>query len=99
MSTAAWLILLFPLAGTIVIGLGFKVWPARVVGAIGTLAIAAAFVAAVIATLNLQDRGAEQRQVVLTAWNYAVTVGLGLIVAIYRRHLPIDVDELHELQG
>ncbi len=28
-----------------------------------------------------------------------VTVGLGLIVAIYRRQLPIDVDELHELNG
>jgi NADH:ubiquinone oxidoreductase subunit K len=28
-----------------------------------------------------------------------VAVGLGLIVAIYRRHLPIDVDELRELQG
>ena len=28
-----------------------------------------------------------------------VTVGLGLIVAIYRRHLPIDLDELNELQG
>jgi NADH:ubiquinone oxidoreductase subunit K len=28
-----------------------------------------------------------------------VTVGLGLIVAIYRRQMPIDVDELNELQG
>jgi NADH:ubiquinone oxidoreductase subunit K len=28
-----------------------------------------------------------------------VTVGLGLIVAIYRRQLPIDVDELNELRG
>ena len=28
-----------------------------------------------------------------------VTVGLGLIVAIYRRRLPIDVDELSELHG
>ena len=28
-----------------------------------------------------------------------VRVGLGLIVAIYRRRLPIDVDELRELQG
>ena len=28
-----------------------------------------------------------------------VCIGLGLIVAIYRRNLPIDVDELHELQG
>lgn len=28
-----------------------------------------------------------------------VTVGLGLIVAIYRRRLPVDVDELSELHG
>lgn len=28
-----------------------------------------------------------------------VTVGLGLIVAMHRRRLPIDVDELRELQG
>ena len=28
-----------------------------------------------------------------------VAVGLGLIVAIYRRRLPIDVDEMRELQG
>ena len=28
-----------------------------------------------------------------------VVVGLGLIVAIYRRRMPIDVDELHELSG
>src|ERR1044072_1928584 len=35
--------------------------------------------------------------VVRAAWE--VAVGLGLIVAIYRRRLPIDVDELRELQG
>ena len=28
-----------------------------------------------------------------------VAVGLGLIVAIHRRKLPVDVDELRELQG
>ncbi|MBJ7328993.1 MAG: NADH-quinone oxidoreductase subunit NuoK [Solirubrobacteraceae bacterium] len=28
-----------------------------------------------------------------------VCVGLGLVVAIYRRKLPIDVDELKALQG
>ena len=28
-----------------------------------------------------------------------VTVGLGLIVAIHRRRLPVDVDELRELKG
>src|ERR1700710_308903 len=76
MQTTAWLILLLPLAGSLVIGLGFKVWPARVVGAIGTLAIAAAFVAAVLTTFSLQDRAEDHRQVVFTAWDYAVTVGV-----------------------
>jgi NADH-quinone oxidoreductase subunit K len=28
-----------------------------------------------------------------------VTVGLGLLVAIHRRNLPIDVDELSQLNG
>jgi NADH-quinone oxidoreductase subunit K len=28
-----------------------------------------------------------------------VTVGLGVIVAMHRRALPVDVDELRELQG
>jgi NADH-quinone oxidoreductase subunit K len=28
-----------------------------------------------------------------------VTVGLGVIVALHRRKLPVDVDELRELQG
>lgn len=28
-----------------------------------------------------------------------VCIGLGVIVAMYRRNLPIDVDELRELQG
>jgi NADH:ubiquinone oxidoreductase subunit K len=28
-----------------------------------------------------------------------VAIGLGLVVALYRRRLPIDVDELRELQG
>jgi NADH-quinone oxidoreductase subunit K len=37
--------------------------------------------------------------VVLVVAACEVTVGLGLIVAIFRRRLPIDVDELRELQG
>jgi NADH:ubiquinone oxidoreductase subunit K len=28
-----------------------------------------------------------------------VVVGLGIIVAMFRRRLPLDVDELHELAG
>ena len=37
--------------------------------------------------------------VVMTVAACEVTVGLGMIVAIFRRRLPIDVDELRELQG
>jgi NADH-quinone oxidoreductase subunit L len=76
MQTSAWLILLFPLAGTIVLGLGYRAWPPRVVGAIGTLAIAAAFVAAVATFIALQGRGEEDKQVVYVAWDYANTVGV-----------------------
>ncbi len=34
----AWLVLLFPLLGSIVIALGFKALPSKVAGAIGTAA-------------------------------------------------------------
>jgi NADH-quinone oxidoreductase subunit K len=38
--------------------------------------------------------------VVMTVAACEVTVGLGMIVAIHRRRLPVDdVDELRELQG
>jgi NADH-quinone oxidoreductase subunit L len=76
MQTSAWLILLFPLAGTIVIGLGYRALPARVVGLIGTAAIAAAFAAAIATFIALQGRGEEEKQVVYVAWDYANTVGV-----------------------
>jgi NADH-quinone oxidoreductase subunit L len=82
METTGWLILLFPLLGSIVIGLGFRVWPARVVGAVGTLAIGAAFVCAVITTSSLEGRGEEERQVVSTAWDYANTAGVDATLSI-----------------
>jgi NADH-quinone oxidoreductase subunit K len=37
--------------------------------------------------------------VVMTVAACEVTIGLGLIVALHRRRLPVDVDELRELQG
>jgi NADH-quinone oxidoreductase subunit L len=76
MQTSAWLILLFPLAGTIVIGLGHRVLPGKLVGIVGTAAIAGAFAAAVATFIALQGRGEEERQVVYVAWDYANTVGV-----------------------
>ena len=37
--------------------------------------------------------------IVLVVAACEVTVGLGLIVALHRRQLPVDVDELNELRG
>ena len=37
--------------------------------------------------------------IVLVVAACEVCIGLGVIVAMYRRKLPIDVDEMRELQG
>jgi NADH:ubiquinone oxidoreductase subunit K len=37
--------------------------------------------------------------VVMTVAACEVAIGLGLIVALYRRRIPVDVDELRELRG
>src|SRR5512132_628038 len=76
MQTSAWLILLFPLAGTVVLGLGFRVLPARAAGWIGTAAIAGAFASAIATFIALQGRGEEDKQVVYVAWDYANTMGV-----------------------
>jgi NADH-quinone oxidoreductase subunit L len=76
MQTSAWLILLFPLAGTIVIALGHRVLPGRAPGVVGTLAIAGAFAAAAATFIAMQDRAEDARQVVYVAWDYADTVGV-----------------------
>jgi NADH-quinone oxidoreductase subunit L len=72
-TTAAWLALACPLAGTIVNSLGYKVWKGKTAGFIGTAALAAAFVFALIALFSLQGRGEEHRQLVSSLYDYAVT--------------------------
>ncbi len=75
-TTYGWLILLFPLVGSIVIGLGFRVERGSVAGAIGTLAILLSFASAVGALISLLGRPEGSRQVVSSLWNYASTVGV-----------------------
>src|SRR3954454_5928057 len=75
-QTLGWLVLLFPLAGALLIGLTFKALPQRVHGVLGTLAIALSFVASVLVYLKLQDRGEHERQVVAVAWDYAKAAGI-----------------------
>jgi NADH-quinone oxidoreductase subunit L len=75
-QTLGWLVLLFPLAGAVLIGLTFRALPQRVHGVLGTLAIALSFAASVAIFLKLQDRGEDQRQVVAVAWDYAKGAGI-----------------------
>jgi NADH-quinone oxidoreductase subunit L len=82
MATTGWLILLFPLAGCVVISLGYRVWPGKAPGWIGTLAIAGSLVASILTTISLQDRPEEERQVVEVAWNYAKTAGVDAQLSI-----------------
>ena len=72
----AWLTLLFPLAGTLINALGYRVWQGRSAGWIGTGALALSFASAIACFFALQGLGAEERQVRAVAWDYAATVGV-----------------------
>jgi NADH-quinone oxidoreductase subunit K len=56
---------------------------------------------ALIGFSRMWGNGAGQifAMIVMVVAACEVTVGLGLVVAMHRRRLPIDVDELRELQG
>ena len=83
-TTFGWLVLAFPLLGTLTVALGFRRLPGRSAGWIGTGAIFLAFLAAVGALIKLQGLTPAHRQVTSSLWNYASTVGidaqLGILV-------------------
>ncbi|GIK76580.1 MAG: NADH-quinone oxidoreductase subunit L [Actinomycetes bacterium] len=83
-STWGWLVLAFPLAGSLLIALLYRVLSAKAAGWIGTLAIALAFACSVGALLGLLDRPADQREIASTLYDYAGAAGipfdLGILV-------------------
>jgi NADH-quinone oxidoreductase subunit L len=79
----AWLVLLFPLLGSIVIGLGFRVLPQKVAGAIGTAAIGLAFVCGIGALLSLLGEDPEARHHASALWDYASVAGLDIKLGIF----------------
>jgi NADH-quinone oxidoreductase subunit L len=81
-TTYGWLVLLFPLLGTIVLALGFRSLPDRWAGWIGTAAILLSFAAALGALISLQGHPAEHRQLVSSLWTYASTVGIDARLSI-----------------
>jgi NADH-quinone oxidoreductase subunit L len=86
-TTYGWLVLAFPLAGTLVISLGWRVLPGRVPGWIASAAILLSFIASIGALLDLQDHAEDDRQLVDSIWTYAST-------ADFRVDLSILVDPL-----
>jgi NADH-quinone oxidoreductase subunit L len=79
----AWLVLLFPLLGSIVVGLGFKLLPARVAGILGTASIGLAFACGIGALLSLLGDSPEARHHASSLWTYASAAGLDIKLGIY----------------
>src|SRR3954453_4152272 len=75
-GTWGWLILAFPLAGCVVVALGWLRWAGRTAGWLGTLAIALAFVSSIGAFLSLLSKTPDERSVVSNAFDYIHVAGL-----------------------
>jgi NADH-quinone oxidoreductase subunit L len=75
-TTFAWLVLLCPLLGTVLIALGYRSLPGRSAGWIGTLAIFASFAFSVVVFVKLLGHGAHHRQFTSTLWSYDFTAGV-----------------------
>ncbi len=81
-TTFGWLILLFPLLGTVVIGLGWRVWRGTTAGWLGSLAIALAFASAVGALISLLGHSPDHRQLTSSLWRYDFTAGVDANLSI-----------------
>jgi NADH-quinone oxidoreductase subunit L len=80
-TTWGWLVLLWPLLGTIVIGIGFR--PLRPIAPwLATLMIFLSFVCAVGCLISMLGRPESDRELVSSLWNYAVTVGVNARLSI-----------------
>jgi len=82
LETLAWIVLLAPLAGAVLIGFLFQLAPWRLLGWLGTAAIAVSFAAAIGLLLELEALGEEERQVRVVAWDYARSLGVDAQVSL-----------------
>ncbi len=86
-TTYGWLVLAFPVAGTLIVTFGWSVLPGRLPGWIATSAIFLAFLSSIGALIELLDHAEEDRQLVDSVWTYAAT-------ADFKADLAILVDPL-----
>src|SRR3954454_20500547 len=81
-TTTAWLALASPLAGSILIGLGYKKLPGKAPGLIGSGALVLSFLFAVLTFIALQGEGEEHKQLVSSLYDYVNTDGVGAGMSI-----------------
>jgi NADH-quinone oxidoreductase subunit L len=84
-TTFGWLVLAFPLLGTLAIAVSFKRLQSlspRAAGWIATGAIFLSFLAALGALISLQGHTPVHRQLVSSLWSYASTVGIDAQMSI-----------------
>ncbi|MEX2447376.1 MAG: NADH-quinone oxidoreductase subunit L [Solirubrobacterales bacterium] len=79
----AWLVLLLPLLGSLVVSLGFRAIPARAAGVLGTASVGLAFAAAVAVLVSLLGEEPEARHHASSLYEYASAGGLEVELGIY----------------
>jgi NADH-quinone oxidoreductase subunit L len=87
-SLWGWVLLLTPLAGAVVLGLGHRIWSEKPAGLIGTAAIFLAFGAALACLVQLLGMHAEERHV-LAGFKYAQAFGLDFRFDIFYDPLAV----------
>jgi NADH-quinone oxidoreductase subunit L len=75
-TTFGWLVLLFPLVGTVLISLSYNRLSGTAAGWLATTAIGLAFAAAVGALISMLGDPETHRQLTSSLWNYDVSAGV-----------------------
>src|SRR5215208_3274785 len=77
-TSYGWLVLAFPLAGTLFISLAYKKLPGRSAGWIGTAMIGLSFLASIGMLVKILDLPVDHRQVTDSLYDYASAAGLDI---------------------
>jgi NADH-quinone oxidoreductase subunit L len=81
-TTYAWLVLAFPLAGSLICALGYRSLSGKTAGWIGTGAIGLSFLNAIAALVQLLDKPVSERHLTSSLWDYANAGGLDIKLGI-----------------
>ena len=81
-GTLAWLVVLLPLVGSLLIAFLFRQLSGRAAGAIATSVLFGSFALSVATLVALQGLPEEERQVTASLWDYAVTSGLDVKLSL-----------------